>query len=261
MKVVIFCGGLGTRLREHNGTTPKSLVPIGNRPIIWHLMKYYAHFGHKDFILCLGFMGDSLKEYFLSYNPYLSIDFTRGPNGALSPERSDIDDWKITFVDTGLHSNIGERLLQVREYLEGEEVFLANYSDVLSDLPLNDYLENFLSQSEAVAGFVAVKPSQSFHTVEIDPEGQVSDIQSVSRSNVWVNGGYMVLRSEFFDFIRPGEELVEEPFRRLIAKRQLFAQTYTGFWAAMDTYKEKITFDRMYGRGERPWMLWDRRDA
>ena len=140
MKVVLFCGGLGTRLREHSDTIPKPLVPVGDRPIIWQLMKYYAHFGHKDFILCLGFQGEMLRDYFLNYNPYSTQTFSIEPGGIVSPKNSDISDWRITFVDTGLHANIGQRLLQVRQHLDGEDVFMANYSDQLSDLPLTEHI-------------------------------------------------------------------------------------------------------------------------
>ncbi len=133
MKVVLFCGGLGTRLREHSDTVPKSLVNIGYRPIIWHLMKYYAHFGHKDFILCLGYRGDLIREYFLNYKEALTNDFTLSDRGTrVDLHARDLDDWRITFVDTGLHSNIGQRLRRVRRYLDGEAIFLANYSDGLS---------------------------------------------------------------------------------------------------------------------------------
>ena len=129
MKVVLFCGGLGTRLREHSDTIPKPLVNIGVRPIIWHLMRYYAHHGHKDFVLALGYRGDLIREYFLNYNECLSNDFVLSNGGkTVQPLTSDIADWRITFVDTGLHSNIGQRLLRVRKHLEGESEFLANYA-------------------------------------------------------------------------------------------------------------------------------------
>lgn len=255
MKVVLFCGGLGTRLREHSDTIPKPLVTVGDTPIILQLMKYYAHFGHKDFILCLGFQGQMLREYFLNYNPYTSQTFSIEPGGRISPDTSDIADWRITFVDTGLHSNIGQRLLRIRQHLDGEEIFLANYSDQLSDVPLQAHVENFQS-SEAVGSFVAVRPSQSFHGVSFDSDGVVSDINALHDADLWINGGYMVLRKEIFDYIQEGEELVEEPFQRLIDQGKLLAYQYNGFWASMDTFKDKIMFDRMHARGDRPWQLW-----
>ena len=256
MKVVLFCGGLGTRLREHSDTIPKPLVNIGYRPIIWHLMRYYAHLGHKDFILCLGYRGYMIREYFLNYNECMSNDFVLTHGGRMAtPLQRDIEDWRITFVDTGLHSNIGQRLCLVQQYLDGEEVFLANYADGLSDLPLNQVIDGFMASS-AVATFAAVRPAQSFHAVQADAEGTVRSIAPVHDSDVWINGGFFVLRRRIFDYIEPGDELVEKPFQRLIEKGLLKTVQYRGFWQAMDTFKDKITFDRMEAQGRCPWMLW-----
>src|SRR5689334_18870825 len=256
MKVVLFCGGLGTRLREHSDTVPKALVNIGYRPLVWHLMKYYAHHGHKDFILCLGYRGDLVKEFFLKYDECMSNDFTLSDGGArIDLKNRDIGDWRITFADTGLHSNLGQRLLRARRYLEGEEVFLANYADGLTDLPFDPYLERCLS-SGATASFVSVRTAQSFHAVHADETGLVTDLGRVSETEFWINGGFFVLRREIFDVIREGEELVERPFQRLIQQRKLFSYRYSGFWKSMDTFKDKIEFDRMYARGESPWVMW-----
>ena len=256
MKVVIFCGGLGTRLREHSDTIPKPLVNIGYRPILWHLMKYYAHHGHRDFILCLGYRGDLIKDFFRTYDPHQSGDFVMRDGGrSTTPAGSDIDDWTITFAETGLHSNIGQRLCAVRKYLGDDEMFLANYGDQLSDLPLPAYLTSFTA-SGAVAGFVAVRPSQSFHTAQAGPDGMVTAMGTVDSSSVWINGGYIVLRRSIFDYIQGKDELVEAPFQRLIAQRKLFAYRYEGFWKSMDTFKDKITYDRMHGQGQTPWEVW-----
>jgi len=258
MKVVLFCGGLGTRLREHSETIPKPLVTVGYRPLLWHLMRYYAHYGHRDFILALGYRGDMIREYFINYKEYMSNDFVLSKGGAKVDLLSrDFDDWRITFVDTGMHSNIGQRLAGVRKYVEGEAMFLANYSDGLSDLPLDSYLAAF-QQHDAVASFIAVRPAQSFHAVKTDQDEMVTALEPVSASDTWVNGGYMCLRGEVFDYMKPGEELVEQPFGRLIAERKLWAPRHRGFWAAMDTFKDKINFDRMEARGECPWMVWKR---
>jgi glucose-1-phosphate cytidylyltransferase len=256
MKVVLFCGGLGTRLREHSETIPKPLVNIGIRPIMWHLMRYYAHFGHKDFVLALGYRGDMIREYFLRFNEYLSTDFVWSDGGRqlqlLGPDTSD---WRITFVDTGMHSNLGQRLLRVRQHLKGEDMFLANYSDGLSDLPLPSYIEE-ARRRDAIASFVSVRPSQSFHAVRSDENGLVTAMEPVSQSDAWVNGGFFCLRQEVFDHLEEGEELVEKPFERLIEKRRLWTHKHYGFWAAMDTFKDKITFDRMEAKGDCPWMVW-----
>lgn len=258
MKVVLFCGGLGTRLREHSDTIPKPLVNIGYRPILWHLMRYYAHFGHNDFILCLGYRGDLIREYFLNYNECMSNDFILSDGGKKIEWLSrDLDDWRITFVDTGLHSNIGQRLLRVRNYLEGEEEFLANYADGLTDLPLDEHIADF-RRRRFTATLLAVPTAQSFHGVYADDNGVVTTFGAMREADFWVNAGFFCLRQEIFDYIEEGDELVEKPFQRLIAARKLGVSRYRGFWQQMDTFKDKITLDRMEGRGECPWMVWKR---
>lgn len=257
MKVVLFCGGFGTRLREHSETIPKPMVEIGYRPIIWHLMRYYAHFGHKDFILCLGYRGDYIKNYFLNYNECLSNNFVLSNGGrTVHLYDNDIEDWRISFIDTGLQKNIGERLMAIKPYLEGEEVFMANYADGLSDLNLDAYLDNFY-QSNKTASFLCVQPSQSFHVVSVGEDSLVESIAPVAQSNLWINGGFFVFRKAIFDYIQAGEELVVEPFQRLIAKQELVGYRNPGFWACMDTLKEKMMFDAMYNQGEMPWAVWE----
>ena len=256
MKVVLFCGGFGTRLREHSEVVPKPLVDIGNRPILWHLMKYYAHYGHKEFILCLGYKGEMIKDFFLNYDSYRYRDFVMQDGGSrLSPAESDIADWTIRFVDTGLHSNIGQRLLRVREFVEGDEMFLANYTDQLTDFPLGEIID-FHRERKLVASFLSTRPMHSFHQPKIDEDGIVRQLDGAGESESWVNGGFMVLSREIFDYLREGEELVEEPFGRLIEKQLLGSVRWKGFWAAMDTFKDKIMYDRMHGRGDRPWEVW-----
>jgi glucose-1-phosphate cytidylyltransferase len=229
------------------------------RPIIWHLMRYYAHHGHKDFVLALGYRGDLIREYFLNYNECLSNDFVLSNGGkTVQPLQSDIADWRITFVDTGLHSNIGQRLLRVRQHLQGETEFLANYADGLSDLPLDRQLADFRAKG-AVASFVAVPSPQSFHAVHGDDHGLVTSFGRVTDSNFWINAGFFCLRQEIFDVLEDGDELVEQPFQRLIAQRKLAVYRHGGFWQAMDTFKDKITYDRMEGREECPWMVWKTR--
>jgi len=256
MKVALFCGGLGTRLREYSESIPKPMVNIGYRPILWHVMRYYAHYGHKDFILCLGYKADVIKKYFLNYDECLSNDFILSHGGKkLELLNSDIQDWKITFVDTGLTSNIGQRLKAVERYLEGEEVFFANYSDGLTDLPLLDFIDYF-NEQQKIACFLCVRPTQSFHVVSMKDNGTVSAIQHVTRSNMWINGGYFIFRKEIFKYINEGEELVQEPFSRLIEMEELMAYKYEGFWACMDTFKDKQQLDDLYAHGQAPWEVW-----
>jgi len=257
MKVVLFCGGLGMRIREHSDTIPKPMVPIGYRPILWHLMKYYAHYGHKEFILCLGYKADAIKDYFLNYNECLSNDFVLS-DGCKKVQliNMDLQDWKISFVDTGLHSNIGQRLKAVEKHLEGEEVFLANYADGLTDLPLPELIDEFNSKSK-IACFLCVKPSQNFHIVKTDEDNIVREIGQISKAGININGGFFVFRKDIFNYIRENEELVEEPFGRLILEEQLIAYKYDGFWACMDTFKEKQYLEDLYSRGDAPWQVWN----
>ncbi len=255
MKVVLFCGGLGMRLREYSENVPKPMVNIGYRPILWQVMRYYAHYGHKDFILCLGYKADMIKNYFLNYDECLSNNFTLSNGGKeLTLLNSDIQDWRITFVDTGIPSNIGQRLKAVEEYLEGEEVFLANYTDGLTDLPLPKYINHFLAHDK-VASFLAVRPPQSFHVISVRGD-IITEIQHISRSGLWMNGGYFMFKKEIFRYIKDGEELVNEPFQRLITEEQLMTYKYDGFWACMDTFKEKQLLEDMYTRGEALWEVW-----
>jgi glucose-1-phosphate cytidylyltransferase len=256
MRVVLFCGGQGMRLREYSESIPKPLVPVGSRPLLWWVMKYYAHFGHKDFILALGYKGEAIKDYFLNYNECRSNDFvmTRGGK-SVEPVRKDMEDWRITFVDTGLNSNIGERLMAVKPYLCGEDMFLANYADGLADAPLPELIDEF-SVRNYVASFLSVRPNTSFHFVECGPDGAVTGIEDVLGAGAWINGGCFILRQEIFDYMRPGEELVVEPFRRLIAEGRLRTRRYEGFWRCVDTFKDLQLLESMCAKGNTPWELW-----
>ena len=257
MKVVLFCGGFGMRMREFSEAIPKPMVPIGYRPILWHVMKYYAHYGHKDFILCLGYKGDVIKNYFLEYDECLSNDFVFSKGGKnLELLSRDIDDWNITFVDTGLTSNIGGRLKAVQKHLQGEEMFLANYTDGLSDVHLPSVIDS-VERSRNVACFVSVKPRASFHLIDTDDGGVVRSIEHIGKSGARINGGFLVLRLEIFTYLHEGEDLVDEPFRRLIADGKLMAHPHEGFWACMDTFKERQELEDVYGRGNAPWAVWN----
>jgi glucose-1-phosphate cytidylyltransferase len=257
MKVVIFCGGLGMRLREYKENTPKPMVPIGHLPILWHVMKYYAHFGHKDFILCVGYCADSIRESFSGDGiPPKLPDASSIANKDLELFENDLREWNITFVDSGLHSNIGERLKATEKYLVGEEMFLANYADSLSDLPLPELLE-FAKGHGKIATFVAAKPNLSYHVVSFRPDGVVNEIKAIRETGLLINTGFFVFRQDIFRYIREGEELVHEPFQRLIDESQLMAYRHDGFYACMDTFKDKQQLDDMYACGETPWLLWE----
>ena len=257
MKVVLFCGGLGLRIRDAEDI-PKPMVQIGYRPILWHVMKYYAHFGHKDFILCLGYRADAIKNYFLNYNEALSNDFVLTGGGKnLKLFNSDIDDWRITFADTGINSNIGMRLKAVEKPLEGEEEFLANYSDGLTDLPLPQQIQHF-RQQDKVASFLCVKPNLSYHTVSVE-EGNgnlVGGIHPINNGELRINGGFFVFKNKIFDYMRDKEELVSEPFSRLVEEKQLIGYKYDGFWESMDTFKDRAHLESLYSGGAAPWEVW-----
>jgi glucose-1-phosphate cytidylyltransferase len=257
MKVVLFCGGLGMRMREGAASAPKPMNMIGDRPLLWHVMRYYAHFGHTDFILCLGYGAAAVKDYFLRYDETQSNDFTLAAGGRdITLHSTDITDWTVSFIDTGLNSTIGERLMRVRSRVEGEEMFLANYADTLTDAPLDDLITSFQA-SDAVASMLAVPPVSTHHVVEIDDGGQVTGVREVRELMQWENGGYFTLRPEIFSALRAGEDMVPHAFSRLLDDGKLLAHRYTGFWRAADTFKDRAELEEMFHKGQCPWMLWD----
>ncbi len=261
MKVVLFCGGQGMRLREYSEAVPKPMVPVGHRPILLHLMKYFAYFGHDEFILCLGHKAEAIKDYFLHYNEALSNDFVLSQGGRnVELLSTDIDNWKISFIDTGINTSIGERLKAVQHLLKEDEMFLANYSDGLTDLWLPDYIDHF-KQSGRIASFLAVQSTQSFHVAQLGADGTVTRIEPLSESDQWINGGFFAFRPEIFDHLGVGEDLVSEAFARLIAQRELIAYRHTGFWMAMDTFKDKQALDVLHEKGAAPWEIWRRSPA
>lgn len=256
LTVVLFCGGAGMRLRGYADDIPKPMVNIGSRPLLWHLMKYYAHYGHTRFILCLGYKGNTIKDYFLHYDESVSNDFVWSEGGKKIHFLSrDIDDWEVTFVETGANATIGERLKAVEPYLEGEEVFLANYSDGLSDVHLPTMIEAF-ERTKAVGSLLLVQPTATFDIVQVAEGGIVSEIRELTRSDIWINGGFFVFRKEILDLIQPGDELVREPFRRLIERGELLAYKCNGFWQCMDTFKDKQRLEELNSRGSAPWKVW-----
>ncbi len=258
MKVVLFCGGLGLRMGEMSARVPKPMVRVGTRPILWHIMRYYAHFGHDEFVICLGHQAEVIKEYFLTYNEALGNDFTLSDGGRrIELARSDLSSWTITFVDTGLQSNVGERLRRVQPHLEGDPYFLAHYGDTLTDAPLPTLIDE-LRRSGKTASFLGVRPrSYTFHTARADDDGRVTSIQDINESDIWINGGYFVLRADIFDHMLPGEELVHEPFQRLIDQELLLMHRYEGFWAPMDTLKDRQSLELLAESGAPPWAVWE----
>ena len=259
MKVVLFCGGLGTRIREYSEAIPKPMIPIGHEPVLWHVMQYYRQYGHLDFVLCMGYKATVIKEFFLGYKPQTYADcVVSGSGSKVELLGKPQEDWRVTLIDTGIWRNIGERLWAVRDQVQGEEMFLANYSDGLTDVDLDDMIAKF-KESGKVACFLAVRPPLTFHLADIDETGRVRAMRASDSSDIWINGGYFIMRPEIFDYMREGEELVVEPFRRLIEADQLMAYKYSGFWRAMDTLRDRQALEDMVERGNMPWRLPARR--
>jgi glucose-1-phosphate cytidylyltransferase len=254
MKVVLFCGGLGTRIREYSENIPKPMIPIGPQPILRHVMQYYSQHGHRDFILCLGYKANVVKDYFLNYKQVINSDCIVSQFGnkvELLGEQP--PDWRISLIDTGIWRNIGERLVAVRQYVQDEEIFLANYSDGLTDVHLPEMIDRF-KRSGKVACFLAIHPPITFHLAEFDEKGTVHNMRASQQSDVWINGGYFIFRKEIFNYIQDGDELVVEPFNRLIERGELMAYRYEGFWRAMDTIRDRQVLEEMLERGDTPWL-------
>jgi glucose-1-phosphate cytidylyltransferase len=255
VKVVLFCGGYGMRMRDGVSDLPKPMHPVGPRPLIWHVMRYYAHFGHTDFVLCLGYGAHHIKDFFLNYSETASNDFVLH-GGDVHLLGSDIQDWTITFVHTGLDSPIGERLRRVRQHVEGEELFLANYADVLTDMPLNDMIDRF-RMSDAVAALLAVPPQSAFHCVDVTDDDRIAGISTLQELPLWENGGYFVMRPEIFDYIPANGDLITDACQPLAREGRMLAYRHKGFWQPADTAKERTALEAAYQGGSRPWMLWE----
>ncbi|MBO0733586.1 MAG: glucose-1-phosphate cytidylyltransferase [Methylocapsa sp.] len=255
MKVVLFCGGLGTRIREYSEAIPKPMVPVGHQPMLWHVMQYYSYFGHRDFILCLGYKANVIKEFFLNYRPHAFADCivsARGSKVELLGEPE--DDWRVSLIDTGMWRNIGERLWAVRDHVKDETIFLANYSDGLSNVDLNDMLDKF-KKSGKLACFLATRPPLTYHVVDMDKEGGVRGMRPWDLADVWVNGGFFLLRPKIFEYMQEGEELVIEPFQRLAEANLLMAYKHNGFFRSMDTLRDRQLLEDMVEQGKMPWRL------
>ena len=220
------------RLRGAVGSVPKPMVPIGGRPLLWHIMRYYAHFGHRDFVVCVGHGAATIRDYF----------------------RRTAHEFRIRYVDTGLDSSIGERFYAVSEELGGEDVFLANYGDTVTDVPLPTLIQHH-AESGKVASLLSVRPNYTFNVVTA-AGSDVTGFQDIAETGIWVNGGYFVFYSEVFDYIEEGEDL-PAMFQRLISAGELVTYAYEGFWAPMDTLKDKERLESLVESGRSVWQVWD----
>ena len=254
MKVVLFCGGYGMRMRDGVEDVPKPMAMVGDRPLIWHVMRYYAHFGHTEFILCMGYGARHITRYFLDYEETRSNDFVI-EGGTVTPLCTDIADWKITFCNTGLNTPIGERLRRVIPHLGEDEMFLANYADVLTDAPMDAIVEEFTA-SGAAASLLAVPPQSSFHVVRTDESKMVSTIESVGDLPLRENGGYFVFRREVLDRLEEGTDLVGNTLTALAGEGKVMGYPHDGFWLPADTVKERVELDRIAAIHPAPWEVW-----
>ncbi|MBN1595035.1 glucose-1-phosphate cytidylyltransferase [candidate division FCPU426 bacterium] len=256
VKVLILCGGAGTRLREETEYKPKPLVEIGGRPILWHIMRHYAVHGFTEFILALGYKGDRIKEYFLNYE-WMGSDFTLrlgAGKDRIITHGSRPENWKITFVDTGSKTPTGGRVWRARKYLTGD-YFLATYGDGLSNVHLHDLVDFHCRQKKA-ATLTAVHPASAFGVIEAD-DGVVTSFKEKPRLAGMINGGFFVFDQRIFDYLDEQAVLEEAPLRRLAAEKQLAVFTHQDFWTCMDTFKDVERLNAMWERNERPWQTWE----
>jgi glucose-1-phosphate cytidylyltransferase len=254
MNVVLFCGGLGIRLRAHAPGIPKPLVKIGSEPILSHLMRWYAHHGHRDFVLCLGHGGERIVRHFLQCVDLVATEAFTGRVQRMRLRTASLGVWTVTLVPTGRRASIGERLRVIRSNLEGP-IFLANYADGLSNLDLPGFLEQFVT-SGAIGALITVRPHSSLHLVSVSRQGLVESVRPAAESGLRVNGGFFAFRREVFDWLAPGEDLVDGLFPRLVAERKLFGYPHDGFWACMDTPKDWHALQEMEAREQTPWKPW-----
>ncbi|HZS08258.1 MAG TPA: glucose-1-phosphate cytidylyltransferase [Blastocatellia bacterium] len=258
MKTVILCGGRGLRLGEHGASLPKALIEIGGRPVLWHLLKLYAHHGLSDFILCLGYLGDEIKRYFLEHQ-WLYSDFTLElkpeSDYALHKHQTASEDWRITFAETGLDTNTGGRLKRIERYLGGDEEFCVTYGDGLADINLRELIE-FHRRHQRPATLTAVNPRSQFGLLRMDESGAVTEFQEKPMIEQWINGGFFVFNRRVFDYLDDNSVLEREPLERLARERRLMAYRHSGFWKCLDTYKDHLEFNQMWDAGAAAWKVW-----
>lgn len=262
MKVVILCGGKGTRLREETEHRPKPMVPVGNRPIVWHIMKTYAHYGHKDFILCLGYKGDMFKDYFRNYlwrTSDVTLRLGREPQVEFHGGHEE-EDWTVTLADTGEHSMTAFRVKQIQRYVPAGEPFLLTYGDGLSTVDINEGIAAHRAAAK-VCTITAVHPAGRFGALRIENSGSIHDFTEKPQfEDAYVNGGYMVCEHRMFDYLPHDPEVMLErqPMADLVRDGQLNAHRHEGFWQPMDTYQETQYLNTLWETGKAPWKVWAR---
>lgn len=259
MQVVILCGGKGTRLREETELRPKPMVYIGDRPILWHIMKLYAHYGHNEFILCLGYKGEVIKNYFLNYQA-LTSDFTLAIGRSFGPvfhNSPPEEGWTVTLADTGLESQTGARVSRIRKYIRGDR-FMLTYGDGLSDLDINKLIQFHLSHGK-IGTVTGVRPPSRFGELGVDANGRVYEFNEKPQATAGlINGGFFVFERAIFDYLSDDESLVleREPLQKLARDGQMVSYEHTGFWQPMDTYREYEYLNHLWATGKAPWKVW-----
>jgi glucose-1-phosphate cytidylyltransferase len=257
MQAIILCGGQGTRLREETEFRPKPMVEVGGRPILWHIMKIYAKHGFRDFVLCLGYQGQMIKEYFLNYEA-MNNDFSISLGGRRQIEyhgHHEEQDFRVTLVDTGLETMTGGRILRVKPYVEGD-IFLVTYGDGVADIDLSGLLR-FHQEHGRLATVTTVKPTSRFGLLELGNDARVTSFSEKPQVEGWMSAGFFVFDRRMFDYLTGDDCVLERmPLERLASEDQLMAYRHEGFFFAMDTYREYQHLNRIWDSGKAPWKIW-----
>lgn len=254
MKLVIFAGGLGTRLSEETHKVPKPLIRIGKMPIIWHIMKYYSYFGIKDFIICMGYKGNAIKEFFLNYKK-LNTKITINLKGESLLSSDSLDDWTVRLLETGLHTQTGGRLKRAEEFLKNEQFFYLTYGDGLSDVNINNLTEFFI-QNNKLCTLTAIRPRNRFGVLKINENNLVEKFQEKPEDS-WINGGFFIMKPKVLEFI-DGDDIAfeKQPMSILTKKKELCSFKHNGFWQCMDTLSDKNYLQKLWNDDLAPWKKW-----
>ena len=255
MKVLILAGGYGTRFSEETQYKPKPMIEIGEKPILWHIMKMYSYYGFNEFVILLGYKGHIIKEYFTNYSLYNNNITINMSDGTTEIHQNSKEPWTVTLLDTGIDTMTGGRIKKAKQYI-GKQTFFLTYGDGLSDVNINDLL-NYHKINKSTVTLTAVKPKGRFGTLSLQSNLVSSFIEKPSDDGTWVNGGFMVCEPEIFDFIDSNETILEEyPLQSLAKKNQLSAFRHLGFWQCMDTLRDKNFLDKLWFDNKRPWKIW-----
>lgn len=259
MKTVILAGGLGTRISEESHLRPKPMIEIGGNPILWHIMKYYSYYGHNDFVICCGYKGYVIKEYFADYYLHRSdITFDFSDENKMIVHNNVAEPWRVTIIDTGLNTQTGARIKRVQEYI-GNERFMLTYGDGVSNVDINK-LVAYHEKNKKYATMTAIQPGGRFGVLDIDSKNKINRFtEKAKEDGGWINGGFMVLEPEIFNYLNDDPNLVFEraPLESLASDGQLIAYKHKGFWQCMDTMRDRIILDEMIEKNKAPWMVWE----